>query len=777
MEFSQFLANQHQRLVPFPIVLFFAALALDVAGLIFRSERAHWAARLGWLFGTATLMVAFVCGICAEIWAGRAGVPQDAIELHELAATVVAWSFILLTAWRVFLDAHCRRALKAFVICGTALYALMVITGYLGGKLVTEYGAAVTGADAKTMVSLHDLNTLAQRQTDLNLDYSDLMHHAAGWFVVALTLTIFVRELWPQHASKVSWVGPSLLMVGGLLLFFTADLDLYKLTDPRQFLDREAQAHKLISVILFSVGLYLLLKKRPAATAEPTAAQIQLQNRVVAIVALVGGGLLFTHVHTVAPYANVAAGVYVNHVTMGLVALAIGAVKLLDDARPGRTRGRALWFPILLAAESFLLVTYTEGLPWFIGYGHYNRWGIHGGSIAPFGRERAEFVYNPQTAQMDVNVYDRFADTPVRVAATNINVVVARGYERSTVPLQAVDAVNGLASRFFGSAPFLKDAAFLDVSVTLPIRGERRTGHFDPWVTAAVVGVPPNEVANFACPMHEGMRSKTSGVCPLCGMPLVPIDRRPRLTLHDEKFAMQFQRTADTIRLVPQFSATGETCRDLVVTHEHLLHLIVTSDDLQFFDHVHPVRQADGSFTIDYHFPRAGKFILFADITPRGERSQVFRFPVDNGGVADAPAVLEPLPAPAREIGRYHVELIAQPPELTAEREAQLAFRLVRDGRPVTDLQPYIGAMGHCVIVSEDTQTYLHSHPEQLGAPPTAETRGGPIISFHTHFPRPGRYKVWGQFKCQDEIIVADFVVEVAPPILPRWFVSALLRD
>ena len=37
---------------------------------------------------------------------------------------------------------------------------------------------------------------------------------------------------------------------------------------------------------------------------------------------------------TVAPYANVAAGVYVAHVTMGLVALSIGASALLGDAFP-----------------------------------------------------------------------------------------------------------------------------------------------------------------------------------------------------------------------------------------------------------------------------------------------------------------------------------------------------------------------------------------------------------------------------------------------------------
>jgi len=92
--------------------------------------------------------------------------------------------------------------------------------------------------------------------------------------------------------------------------------------------------------------------------------------------------MLFTHVHTVAPYANVAAGVYVAHVTMGLVALAVGASALLGDAFPRRRGAFAVVFAVCMLAESVLLITYNEGLPWYIGYGRYNRWGPHGGTVA-----------------------------------------------------------------------------------------------------------------------------------------------------------------------------------------------------------------------------------------------------------------------------------------------------------------------------------------------------------------------------------------------------------
>jgi uncharacterized membrane protein len=779
MEISQFMAQLHPRLVPFPIVLLLTALVFDAVGLALRSERVHWAGKLLMLLGTVTLLLAFICGICAEIWAGRAGVPHQQIKWHELAATLAAWGFVGLTAWRIFLEAGQRRAMAAYVCCGVALYGLVALAGYRGGELVREYGAAVTGARADTVLSMHDLNTLAQRQTDLNLKYSDMMHCVAGWLVVVLCAALFVRILAPQHVRRVWWAEPTLLAAGGVALFIFADLDLYALTDPRQFYDREVQMHKLIALILTVVGVHLWRRKRKTAGLQQTEAQIHFQNRRIAVLALIGGGALFTHVHTVAPYANVAAGVYINHIVMGVVALAIGAVKLLDDALPGNAKWRALLFPSVMTVQAFLLVTYTEGIPWWAGIGHYNRWGPNGGTIAPFGRQRAELVFDPGTAQMDVRVLERFEDRPVRVPATNINVSVRRRYQDTGVSLDAVDAENGTASHFRGSASFLKDALYFDALVQLPMRGRLRTAYIDPWVTPAVQGIPPNERARFVCPMHEGIRSTAPEQCRLCDMPLVPILAKPATELHDPKYTMDLEHESDLLRFVPRHIATGEIVTDLLIVHEYLLHLIIVNEDLSLFDHVHPERQPDGSFTIDYHFPRPDNYLLFADITPTGERSQVFRLPLSTrpGPHIHVTYVTEMCqPGLAREVGPYHVQLILQPRRLVAQRHAHLAFRVSRDGKPVTDLAPYIGAMGHCVVISEDGRTYLHSHPEQLFAVSPAD-RGGPDVAFHTEFPRAGRYKVWGQFKHGEEIVVADFVVEVARPILPRWLVNFLIFD
>ena len=396
MQFWQILADLHPRLVQFPLVLLLAGLIFDAAGLFTRSPRCHFAAKCISAAGTFSLLFAFICGIYAEVWAGRAGIPQEQIEWHELMANIASWGFVVLMAWRLFLNENTRKSIAVYTIIGLAWYGLLVITGYFGGKLVFEYGAAVVGGRANDILTLHDLNVLATRQTDENLRYSELMHHVAGWLTLALSGSLFAHALFPKKGDKLKWVGPALLLVGGISLFFFADLDLYRLTDLRQLRDREVQLHKTLSIVLATVGALGLWRLRKNT---PTTQRMATPSKVVAVMALIGGGMLFTHVHTVAPYANVAAGVYIAHITMGLTALGIGAARLAQDAFPRFKHALALLFAVLMCAESVLLITYNEGLPWYIGYGHYQRWAIRAdGSedptrpVAPYGPFRRSLL-------------------------------------------------------------------------------------------------------------------------------------------------------------------------------------------------------------------------------------------------------------------------------------------------------------------------------------------------------------------------------------------------
>ena len=65
----------------------------------------------------------------------------------------------------------------------------------------------------------------------------------------------------------------------------------------------------------------------------------------------------------------------------------------------------------------------------------------------------------------------------------------------------------------------------------------------------------------------------------------------------------------------------------------------------------------------------------------------------------------------------------------------------MKDGKPVTNLQPYLGAMGHLVIISSDLKEFVHSHPHEEGAEHAAASKSGPNVDFEATFKAPGIYK------------------------------------
>ena len=216
-------------------------------------------------------------------------------------------------------------------------------------------------------------------------------------------------------------------------------------------------------------------------------------------------------------------------------------------------------------------------------------------------------------------------------------------------------------------------------------------------------------------------------------------------------------RAGDAIKIIlkPR-RADGTPITELDVVHTKKLHLLIASRDLSFFDHVHPEPRPDGSLILGYVFPHGGDYQLYADLTPSGDRNQVFRIPVQVNGDKPAPRPLLVTAAQGRAFGAYRVALTMTPDPPQTNDETQLTFTLSKNGLPLTDIEPFLGAGGHCVILSEDTMGYLHSHPLDMGG-----ERFGPSITFHAKFPRSGVYKIWGQVQHEGKPLTADFTIRV----------------
>ncbi len=198
--------------------------------------------------------------------------------------------------------------------------------------------------------------------------------------------------------------------------------------------------------------------------------------------------------------------------------------------------------------------------------------------------------------------------------------------------------------------------------------------------------------------------------------------------------------------------AAGARVSTLDVVHEKLIHLIVVAPDLSAFAHVHPEPRPDGTFTVDVTLPQSASYVVFADFRPTGGPQAVARGTVV---VSGEPAARQPLVAralPARgSFDGFEVSVRSKAP-LTAGGDAVLEFEIFDKGAPVVDLQNYLGARGHCVIIGEDTTSYLHSHP--LGGT-------GSKVQFHSTLPAAGRYKVWAEFRPGGKPLLASFVIDV----------------
>ncbi|MFJ6650544.1 hypothetical protein ACIQPS_33425 [Streptomyces sp. NPDC091290] len=188
--------------------------------------------------------------------------------------------------------------------------------------------------------------------------------------------------------------------------------------------------------------------------------------------------------------------------------------------------------------------------------------------------------------------------------------------------------------------------------------------------------------------------------------------------------------------------------------HGKELHLILASRDLVTYQHLHPTRAADGTWSAPVTLPAAGSYRVFADFIPATEGATNLTLGADLAvsGTYKAPAL--PEPAATTSVDGYTVTLDG---DLRPGETAELTLTVNRHGRPVTDLQPYLGAYGHLVALRSGDLAYLHVHPN--GEPGDGNTKPGPNISFTTTTPSVGTYRLFLDFQHNGTVRTAAFTV------------------
>jgi hypothetical protein len=194
----------------------------------------------------------------------------------------------------------------------------------------------------------------------------------------------------------------------------------------------------------------------------------------------------------------------------------------------------------------------------------------------------------------------------------------------------------------------------------------------------------------------------------------------------------------------------GAPLTDYEVAHDKELHLVVVSRDLATYSHLHPERDADGRWHVGLPGLPPGSFRVYTDLVPAGGRNVVL------GADLTVPGTHVPRPqvvTTTASVAGYDVTLSG---ELVPGRTSELALTVTRDGEPVRDLEPYLGALGHLVAIRDGDLAYLHVHPSGDGT----DGPGGPVVRFAVETPTAGRYGLYFDFSVAGSVHTASFPVD-----------------
>jgi len=207
---------------------------------------------------------------------------------------------------------------------------------------------------------------------------------------------------------------------------------------------------------------------------------------------------------------------------------------------------------------------------------------------------------------------------------------------------------------------------------------------------------------------------------------------------------------SDTTLTLRVEDASGATVKDFEVVHDHKAHLIVVTNGLDQFAHIHLTIQADGTMSVTHRFPVGGHYWLYLDHKTPGKPQATGFAELHVGGETAAAPKLRPNVPGSVQIDGLKADISVS---AGSGGSARIGFKLTDStGQPVTNLEPYMGAMGHLVVISADGKDYVHAHMEG------AKAEGG-IVTFQAHFMRSGVFKGWGQFQRGGRVLIVPFVM------------------
>ena len=191
---------------------------------------------------------------------------------------------------------------------------------------------------------------------------------------------------------------------------------------------------------------------------------------------------------------------------------------------------------------------------------------------------------------------------------------------------------------------------------------------------------------------------------------------------------------------------TGAAVTGFEERHERPMHLIVVSNDLTDYAHLHPQLADDGTWTVALPALVPGGYRVIADVVPTDGPDLALTVDL----IVPGSATGRPLPEPSESATVDGLDVTLDVVPTSHGHTAELTVR--RNGT-VVEPDPYLGARGHLVAIDADDLAYLHVHPADGGGP----------VSFAIVDPTPGRYRLFFDFSVDGQVRTAAFTVDIAP--------------
>ncbi len=280
----------------------------------------------------------------------------------------------------------------------------------------------------------------------------------------------------------------------------------------------------------------------------------------------------------------------------------------------------------------------------------------------------------------------------------------------------------------------------------------------------------------YICPMNceKGKTYDQPGSCPVCHMDLEP--SKAEVEANKAEYFTAFAATPAQLEagkpgmlsFTPKIKGNESAPVPLDLVHEKKMHLILVSDDLSWFDHIHPEYQASGAYDIkvlgkgenfangrghnETRFEAGGKYLAFTDFKPLGALNQVNKTELNVAGTP-AKAVTYTQAKMTTSVDGYSVTFDPHGAAITAGTPGHLHIDITEKGKRLSpaDIENYLGAKAHVVMIETTTKEFLHVHPEAVGEE----------LEMNTTFAKPGIYRGWLQFQTNGKVHAADFVLKV----------------